>query len=229
MEICHVCDEEYEPSEPEEVEEFPEKSVPRTFEAKWLHSHLMEEGYKLRVWRCPHCGGTAKATAEVDFKDLLGLSEGCPEMAEEKEHKARGRAWRIEHGVHADPSEFRTSRTGDTVIASKHLAKAIGEDPMLRQDAVAKFWWYVYDKKLHTQGNLKVLCADDVLKPVFGKKDYKLANVPMLFDKHLTVVDARDAFGKRHKDNQDIILLRDIRSDPKRLATVANLIRASGL
>ena len=121
MEICHVCDEEYEPSEPEEVEEFPEKSVPRTFEAKWLHNHLLEWGYKLRVWQCPHCGGTAKATTEVDFKDLLGLSEGCPEMAEEKEHKARDRAWRIEHGVHADPSGLRASRTGDTVIASKHL------------------------------------------------------------------------------------------------------------
>ncbi len=229
MAICHACDEDYEPSEPEEVEEFPENSVPRAFEAQWLHNHLLEDGYKLRVWRCPHCGGTARATAEVDFRHLLELSEGCPEMAEAKEDKARGRAWRVEHGMQADFSEKRPSRTGDTVKASKHLAKAIGEDPMLRQEAVAKFWRYVLDKKLHNQNNLKVICADDVLKPVFGKNMYKLADVPLLFDKHLTVVEARDTVSKRQKDNQDVILLRDIRSDPKRLEAVANLIRASGL
>lgn len=231
MGICRVCDEEYE-SDPEVVEEFSEKSVPQTFEAEWLHTHLLEEGYVLRVWRCPHCGGPAKATAEVDFKDLLALSEGCPEMAMEKEHKARDRAWRIAHGMRADPSDLRTSRTGDTVIASKHLASAIGANPMLRQEAVAKFWWYVYDKNLHKKENLKFLCADSVLKPVFGKNEYVLADIPLLFNKHLTVVTARDVVDKHNQDNQDnqdILLLRDIRSDPKRLSVIASLIRDSGL
>ena len=65
------------------------------------------------------------------------------------------------------------------------LAKVVGDQPLPRHQVTKKIWAYIKRKGLQDKQNRRMVNADDALRPVFGKAQVNMLEVPELVDKHL--------------------------------------------
>jgi hypothetical protein len=65
------------------------------------------------------------------------------------------------------------------------LSKIVGSGAMSRQEVTKKIWAYIKRKGLQDKQNRRMINADGALRPVFGKAQINMADLPALLDKHL--------------------------------------------
>lgn len=66
------------------------------------------------------------------------------------------------------------------------LAKVIGSDPMPRSEITKKLWDYIKSNNLQEPTNKRMINADDLLRPVFGKDQVSMFEMTKLVNQHLS-------------------------------------------
>ena len=77
-------------------------------------------------------------------------------------------------------------KTGDSQLQpDRALARVVGDQPLPRHQVTKKIRAYIKRKGLQDKQNRRMVNADDALRPVFGKAQVNMLEVPELVDKHL--------------------------------------------
>ena len=68
---------------------------------------------------------------------------------------------------------------------SAELAKVVGASPLPRTEVVKKLWEYIKKHNLQDRANKRMINADDMLKPIFGKAQINMFELASIIGKHL--------------------------------------------
>ena len=74
---------------------------------------------------------------------------------------------------------------------SPELEAVVGKGPMSRGEVVKKLWDYIKTKNLQNPNNKRNIFADDMLMPLFGKKEVTMFEMTKLVSGHITDPDAK--------------------------------------
>lgn len=72
---------------------------------------------------------------------------------------------------------------------SAELAAVVGKGPMPRAQVVKKLWEYIKKHDLQNPNNKRNIFADDLLMPLFGKKEVTMFEMTKLVSPHITDPD----------------------------------------
>jgi len=72
---------------------------------------------------------------------------------------------------------------------SAELEAVVGKGPMPRSQVVKKLWEYIKEKDLQNPENKRNIFADDLLMPLFGKKEVTMFEMTKLVSAHITDPD----------------------------------------
>ena len=72
------------------------------------------------------------------------------------------------------------------VTPSPELAKVVGDTPIPRSEITKKLWEYIKKHNLQDPANKRLINADDLLRPVFGKDQVNMFEMTKLVNKHLS-------------------------------------------
>ncbi|EKE07122.1 MAG: hypothetical protein ACD_18C00179G0006 [uncultured bacterium] len=76
---------------------------------------------------------------------------------------------------------------------SPELEAVVGPGPMPRSQVVKKLWEYIKEKNLQNPANKRNIFADDLLMPLFGKKEVTMFEMTKLVSPHITDPDKKVA------------------------------------
>jgi len=76
---------------------------------------------------------------------------------------------------------------------SSELEAVVGPGPMPRSQVVKKLWEYIKEKNLQNPANKRNIFADDLLMPLFGKKEVTMFEMTKLVSPHITDPDKKVA------------------------------------
>ncbi|SHF13009.1 SWIB/MDM2 domain-containing protein [Lampropedia hyalina DSM 16112] len=65
------------------------------------------------------------------------------------------------------------------------LAAVVGQEPLPRTEIVKKLWDYIKAHNLQDPQNKRNINADDTLRPIFGKDQVTMFELPGLIGKHV--------------------------------------------
>ena len=68
---------------------------------------------------------------------------------------------------------------------SPELEAIVGAGPMARGQVVKKMWEYIKEHNLQNPANKRNIFADDLLKPIFGKKEVTMFEMTKLVSAHM--------------------------------------------
>jgi len=68
---------------------------------------------------------------------------------------------------------------------SAELEAVVGKGPMPRAQVVKKLWEYIKKHNLQNPENKRNIFADDLLMPIFGKKEVNMFEMTKLVSKHV--------------------------------------------
>jgi upstream activation factor subunit UAF30 len=71
------------------------------------------------------------------------------------------------------------------VTPSAALAEVVGSKPLPRTEVTKKLWAYIKKHKLQDKKNKRMIHADDVLRPVFGKAELDMFKMTSAVSKHV--------------------------------------------
>lgn len=74
---------------------------------------------------------------------------------------------------------------------SPELEAVVGKGPMPRSEVVKKLWDYIKKNGLQNEQNKRNIFADDLLMPLFGKKEVTMFEMTKLVSKHITDPDKK--------------------------------------
>ncbi|MFA6426937.1 MAG: SWIB/MDM2 domain-containing protein [Candidatus Magasanikbacteria bacterium] len=66
------------------------------------------------------------------------------------------------------------------------LEAVVGKGPMPRSQVVKKLWEYIKKNNLQNPANKRNIFADDLLLPIFGKKEVNMFEMTKLVSTHLS-------------------------------------------
>jgi len=66
------------------------------------------------------------------------------------------------------------------------LAKIVGSTPLPRSEITKKLWEYIKGNNLQEPTNKRMINADDLLRPVFGKDQVSMFEMTKLVNQHLS-------------------------------------------
>ena len=69
---------------------------------------------------------------------------------------------------------------------SAELEAVVGPGPMPRSQVVKKLWEYIKKHDLQNPANKRNIFADDLLMPLFGKKEVNMFEMTKLVSSHIT-------------------------------------------
>ena len=72
---------------------------------------------------------------------------------------------------------------------SPELEAVVGPGPMPRSQVVKKLWEYIKEHNLQNPDNKRNIFADDLLMPLFGKKEVTMFEMTKLVSPHITDPD----------------------------------------
>ena len=72
------------------------------------------------------------------------------------------------------------------VQPSEALAKVVGATPIPRSEVTKKLWQYIKGKDLQDPANKRMINADDLLRPIFGKDQVSMFEMTKLVNQHLS-------------------------------------------
>ncbi len=72
---------------------------------------------------------------------------------------------------------------------SPELEAIVGAGPMPRSEVVKKLWEYIKLHDLQNPANKRNIFADDLLMPIFGKKEVTMFEMTKLVSPHITDPD----------------------------------------
>lgn len=104
--------------------------------------------------------------------------------AERKQREASAKQTRGK-GRKRSAAEEREASLPATLHPDAALSKVVGSGAMSRQEVTKKIWAYIKRKGLQDKLNRRMINADDVLRPVFGRAQVNMADLAALVDKHL--------------------------------------------
>ncbi len=68
---------------------------------------------------------------------------------------------------------------------SAELEAVVGKGPMPRSEVVKKLWVYIKKHDLQNPKNMRNIFADDLLMPLFGKKEVTMFEMTKLVSPHI--------------------------------------------
>lgn len=68
---------------------------------------------------------------------------------------------------------------------SEDLQAVVGKGPMPRSEVVKKLWVYIKKHDLQNPKNMRNIFADDLLMPLFGKKEVTMFEMTKLVSPHI--------------------------------------------
>jgi chromatin remodeling complex protein RSC6 len=71
------------------------------------------------------------------------------------------------------------------VTPSAALAEVVGSKPLPRTEVTKKLWAYIKKNKLQDKKNKRMIHADDVLRPIFGKPELDMFKMTSAVSKHV--------------------------------------------
>ena len=71
------------------------------------------------------------------------------------------------------------------------LEAVVGPGPMSRGQVVKKIWEYIKKHNLQNPANKRNIFADDLLMPLFGKKEVTMFEMTKLVSSHITDPDKK--------------------------------------
>jgi chromatin remodeling complex protein RSC6 len=71
------------------------------------------------------------------------------------------------------------------VTPSAELAEVVGAKPLPRTEVTKKLWAYIKKNKLQDKKNKRMIHADAVLLPIFGKKELDMFKMTSAVSKHV--------------------------------------------
>ncbi len=74
---------------------------------------------------------------------------------------------------------------------SAELEAVVGKGPMARSQVVKKLWEYIKKHDLQNPANKRNIFADDLLMPLFGKKEVTMFEMTKLVSPHITDPDKK--------------------------------------
>ncbi|OGH84885.1 MAG: hypothetical protein A2493_00630 [Candidatus Magasanikbacteria bacterium RIFOXYC12_FULL_33_11] len=74
---------------------------------------------------------------------------------------------------------------------SPELEAVVGPGPMPRSQVVKKLWEYIKEHNLQNPANKRNIFADDLLMPLFGKKEVTMFEMTKLVSPHITDPDKK--------------------------------------
>ncbi|PIR04216.1 MAG: hypothetical protein COV59_03470 [Candidatus Magasanikbacteria bacterium CG11_big_fil_rev_8_21_14_0_20_39_34] len=74
---------------------------------------------------------------------------------------------------------------------SPELEAVVGKGPMPRSQVVKKLWEYIKKHDLQNPKNKRNIFADDLLMPLFGKKEVTMFEMTKLVTPHITDPDKK--------------------------------------
>ncbi|MFA7315089.1 MAG: SWIB/MDM2 domain-containing protein [Candidatus Magasanikbacteria bacterium] len=74
---------------------------------------------------------------------------------------------------------------------SAKLEAVVGKGPMPRSQVVKKLWEYIKKHDLQNPANKRNILADDLLMPLFGKKEVTMFEMTKLVSPHITDPDKK--------------------------------------
>jgi len=74
---------------------------------------------------------------------------------------------------------------------SSDLEAVVGKGPMPRAQVVKKLWEYIKKHNLQNPNNKRNILADDMLMPLFGKKEVTMFEMIKLVSTHITDPDKK--------------------------------------
>ncbi len=74
---------------------------------------------------------------------------------------------------------------------SAELEAVVGKGPMARSQVVKKLWEYIKKHDLQNPENKRNIFADDLLMPLFGKKEVNMFEMTKLVSPHITDPDKK--------------------------------------
>jgi hypothetical protein len=162
------------------------------------HAHAPRPGTQLLVQARSLSQATqllAEATETLDLTmaDLIWIRQelwagmGAATEKRAAERAARGPrepASRTKGRKHS-ASEEPAATLSPALHPDAALSKIVGSGAMSRQEITKKIWAYIKRKGLQDKQNRRMINADDALRPVFGKAQVNMADMPALVDKHL--------------------------------------------
>ncbi|MFA7244711.1 MAG: SWIB/MDM2 domain-containing protein [Candidatus Magasanikbacteria bacterium] len=74
---------------------------------------------------------------------------------------------------------------------SAQLEAIVGKGPMPRSQVVKKLWEYIKKNNLQNPENKRNIFADDILMPIFGKKEINMFEMTKLVSQHITDPDKK--------------------------------------
>jgi len=74
---------------------------------------------------------------------------------------------------------------------SAELEAVVGKGPMPRSQVVKKLWEYIKKHNLQNPNNKRNIFADDLLMPLFGKKEVTMFEMTKLVSPHITDPDKK--------------------------------------
>ena len=84
-----------------------------------------------------------------------------------------------------DEADATPQKDVEMVKADAALAKIVGSREMSRKELTVKLWAYIKRKGLQDKRNRRMIVADDALRPIFGKAEVNMLDLPKLVDRHL--------------------------------------------
>ena len=67
------------------------------------------------------------------------------------------------------------------------LAAVVGKKPISRPDIIKRLWVYIKENDLQDKTNKRVILADELLKPLIGKK-IEMLKLAGVISKHITAI-----------------------------------------
>ena len=74
---------------------------------------------------------------------------------------------------------------------SSELEAVVGHGPLPRSQVVKKIWEYIKKHNLQNPANKRNIFADDLLMPLFGKKEVTMFEMTKLVSSHITDPDKK--------------------------------------
>ncbi len=69
---------------------------------------------------------------------------------------------------------------------SPELAAVVGADPIPRTEVTKRLWVYIKKHELQDSENRRMINADELLRPVFGKDQVSMFEMAKLLGNHLS-------------------------------------------
>ncbi len=84
---------------------------------------------------------------------------------------------------------------------SEELEAVVGKGPMPRSEVVKKLWVYIKKHDLQNPKNMRNIFADDLLMPLFGKKEVTMFEMTKLVSGHIIDPNAKPKVAAGNKKN----------------------------